>query len=92
MIEVQIKIFGRVQGVFFRSETVKKAEELGIKGWVRNETDNTVITLVQGEEAAVRAFIEWCRTGPDIAHVDNIEVFTNDKPEKIFEDFKIEYS
>jgi len=47
---VRIYVSGRVQGVFYRSNTRKKALELGLKGWVRNLPDGRVEAVVEGEE------------------------------------------
>ena len=91
MTEVYVKIFGRVQGIFFRSETQEKANELGVKGWVKNEPDGTVTAVAQGDDSAIQKFLMWCKTGPSAAQVENIEVTTNENPENIFENFTIEY-
>lgn len=91
MTEKKLKIHGRVQGVFFRSQTRNKAEELGLKGWVRNEPDGTVTVLIQGEKDQVEKLINWCRQGPDSADVNNIEITTNPSPSKSFKNFIIKY-
>jgi acylphosphatase len=71
----KIKIFGRVQGVFFRRSAKKKAEEFGIVGFIRNESDDESVYLeAQGEEENLKKFIEWCRKGPPLAKVQNLEV------------------
>ena len=69
-----IKVGGVVQGVFFRASTKKKADELGIKGFVRNEPDGSVYIEAEGEEQALQAFIEWCQDGPPRAKVKECEV------------------
>jgi acylphosphatase len=70
----KIKIFGRVQGVFFRHFTKKEAKKLDLKGWCRNELDDTVLIVVEGEETKLKNFIEWCRKGPPMANVEKVEV------------------
>ena len=69
-----IKIFGKVQGVFFRQTTKEKARALGIKGFVRNETDGSVYIEAEGEEEILNKFIEWCKVGPSQARVEKIEI------------------
>lgn len=64
-----IRISGRVQGVFFRASTKAKAEELGISGLVQNEPDGSVYIEAEGEETPLEKFIEWCRRGPELAEV-----------------------
>ncbi len=70
----QIFVSGLVQGVFFRDSTRRKAEELQLKGGVRNCRDGRVEVLVVGEEAAVDALIKWLKIGPKHAKVSTIEV------------------
>lgn len=84
MKRVRVKIFGEVQGVFFRANTKEKADELGIKGWVRNLPDMCVEALFEGEDSKVNEIINWCRKGPIGARVDRIEV----KEEKFRDEFK----
>ncbi|HEY4497069.1 MAG TPA: acylphosphatase, partial [Candidatus Paceibacterota bacterium] len=68
-----LKIYGNVQGVFFRQSAKIKADELGIKGFVKNEPDGSVYIEADGDGEAVERFIDWCRLGPDSANVDKIE-------------------
>lgn len=70
----RVRIFGRVQGVFFRNWTMDKARGLGVRGWVRNRRDGSVELLAYGSEEAVEALIAACRTGPPAAQVGRIEV------------------
>lgn len=72
-IAVKVRIRGRVQGVFFRAWTEEQAEELGIRGWVRNRRDGSVEALFQGAEPVVRHMIERCREGPSQARVERID-------------------
>ncbi len=71
---VNIFISGLVQGVFFRSETKKKAEEFGIFGWVRNLTDGRVEILAEGKREKIERLIDWSGKGPDSSRVDNLEI------------------
>lgn len=71
----KIKISGKVQGVFFRASAKKKAEELGIHGIVKNESDGTVFAEAEGETEALDDFISWCHQGPPGARVDTVEVW-----------------
>ena len=76
MKAVNIKIYGLVQGVFFRQHTLDKANELGIKGWVRNCSDGSVEAEGEGEgeENSLQKFIEWCYHGPSRAIVSKVDV------------------
>ena len=76
-------VHGRVQGVFFREYTRRKAEYLGLKGWVRNLPDRTVETVFQGEPAKVENMIHWLNTGSpqsDVTEVDIHEERFSDEP------------
>lgn len=74
MIRAHVKITGKVQGVFFRAHAQRKAEDLGILGWVANEADGSVALVVEGQENLVGDFIDWCHSGPSTAHVEKVEV------------------
>ena len=65
---------GRVQGVFFRANTRRKAQESGISGWVRNLSDGRVEAVFEGPEERVREIIEWCSNSIPHARVDKVEV------------------
>lgn len=71
---VNIFVSGRVQGVFFRLETRRIAEELGITGWVKNLPDGRVEILAEGEKEKLEKLVEWVKRGPVFAKVDNLEV------------------
>lgn len=67
-------IRGRVQGVFFRAEARDRAASLGLGGWVRNNPDGTVEAAFEGERERVESMVEWCRRGPALAQVEDLEV------------------
>jgi acylphosphatase len=63
-----------VQGVFFRAETRDRAVSLRLSGWVRNNPDGTVEAAFEGDRERVESMIEWCRRGPALADVEDVEV------------------
>lgn len=69
-----LTISGRVQGVYFRAYTRDQAENLGIRGWVRNLPDGRVEAVIEGEAPAVGKMLEWCRRGTPPAKVDRVDV------------------
>ncbi len=72
---MRVIVSGRVQGVWFRESTRRRAEELGLAGWVRNLPDGRVQAVFEGEHAAVRDALDFLRTGgPGHAQVDAVEV------------------
>lgn len=79
---VGLRVSGRVQGVWYRGWTVKKARALGLSGWVRNVTDGTVEVLLNGPKANVDAMIKACHDGPPAAKVGKVAVTVVDPPGK----------
>jgi len=71
---VTVKVTGRVQGVSFRWYAVQEAQRLGVRGWIRNEPDESVAGHFEGEPAAVDALVAWCRRGPSYAAVRDVAV------------------
>jgi len=69
----RVVIRGRVQGVFFRAETRDRARSLGVRGWVRNVPDGTVEAVFEGERERIESLLTWCRRGPTLADVDDVE-------------------
>jgi acylphosphatase len=70
----KVRVYGRVQGVFFRQWTVKKADSLSVSGWVHNACDGSVEAHLAGEEDAVTKLIEHMRQGPPQARVEDLTV------------------
>lgn len=69
----KIIVTGIVQGVGFRYHTAEKARSLGLDGTVENLPDRTVRIYVEGEDAEVVSFLEWCHEGPSAASVDKLD-------------------
>ncbi len=65
-------ITGFVQGVFFRAETKRVANELGIKGWVGNNPDGSVEIHAEGIGDQLSKLEAWCRQGPPNAQVEAV--------------------
>jgi acylphosphatase len=70
----RVIISGRVQGVFFRVETQRAAEHIGVHGWVRNQPDGTVAAVFEGTKQSVTQAIEWCRQGSPMSEVTDVAV------------------
>lgn len=70
----KLTVKGRVQGVFFRASTQKKANLLAIKGTARNTTEGDVEIMAMGEPQAMQQFIQWCHKGPLPAKVTKVLV------------------
>ena len=70
---IEIKVFGIVQGVFFRYTTRKLARKLGLTGYVRNMSDGSVFIQAEGPEEQLKKLLEFSKKGPINARVDRIE-------------------
>jgi len=83
------RVTGRVQGVSYRYFASKMAAELGIKGWIRNLPDGSVEGVAEGEEDVLKRFLSWCKEGPPLANVEEIEI----KPVSIegYKEFSIRF-
>ena len=84
-------ISGRVQGVFFRMETKRAADGLGVFGWVKNQPDGTVEAVFEGDRDRVEAVLDWCREGPPGADVADVAVSWEDYTGD-FKGFDINYA
>ncbi|MCG0278046.1 MAG: acylphosphatase [Thermanaeromonas sp.] len=73
-VRAHFSVRGRVQGVGFRYFTRDHALALGINGWVRNRYDGTVEGVAEGPQEKVEEFLSLCRQGPQLAHVEGMEV------------------
>ena len=88
MITRCFKIIGRVQGVFFRDSTQRKATGLGLTGSAINLADGSVRVIAQGNEAEINELLNWLQVGPEISVVERVdEVDIGDDLE--FNDFTV---
>ena len=86
----RITVSGRVQGVFFRHNTKKTAQKLGLKGYVINLDNGNVEIVAQGSEENLKRLLEFCRKGPMFARVDDVKV-KEEKTGNEFEGFEVRY-
>jgi acylphosphatase len=75
---LHLVIHGRVQGVYFRQSMHREAQFLAISGWVWNRSNGTVEAIVHGDPAAVDAMVHWAHKGPEMAHVERVDVYPTD--------------
>lgn len=73
MKRVRIRVFGNVQGVFYRHFAKRMARSLKLRGWCRNDGDGTVLLVVEGENEKVDKFVAWCYEGSPMAKVEHVE-------------------
>lgn len=81
---------GKVQGVYFRYNTKKKAEKEGVTGWVKNLRDGRVEAIFEGPKDKVNEVIRWCCEEQPHALVDDVEV-KEEEYAKEFDRFRIKH-
>ena len=87
MQTIRLIVKGKVQGVFYRAFVRDTAEQMGIKGWVKNLPDKNVEIQATSSEEALKKFIDLCRQGPSRAVVG--EIIIEELPTEQFNDFRI---
>lgn len=80
-------VLGRVQGVYYRANTERKALELHLTGWVQNLPDGSVEVLACGGKEEIKLFEAWLWEGPPFAKVENVKSETS--PYKMLNGFII---
>jgi len=90
MIEMHVRFFGQVQGVFFRATARDIAVRMGLKGSVKNLPDGSVELVAQGEQDDVEDFIlkltQQFYLDPKRPYEKTIS-----EPTKVHDDFRIVY-
>jgi len=74
MIRATITIQGRVQGVSYRSNARRKAAQYGLRGYVTNQPDGSVLIVAEGDPAQIDRLVAWCSHGPTAAIVTKLDV------------------
>ena len=85
---LKAKVYGKVQGVWFRKYTLKCANRLGLVGMVKNLDDGTVLVHAIGKN--LREFKKYLKSGSPESDVDKID-FSWEASKIEFSEFKIEY-
>ena len=88
-MRVRVFISGKVQGVFYRANTKKKAQELELAGWVKNLPDGRVEAVFEGPKNRIKEMIDWCWQGSPASRVEDIE--KKEEEEKGLRGFEIKY-
>ncbi|WP_321371933.1 acylphosphatase [uncultured Draconibacterium sp.] len=72
MVQYEIRVTGRVQGVGFRYYVQQQAKLLNVNGWVRNTVDGGVLVMAQGAEPAVKTLVDYLWVGPPLSLVKSV--------------------
>ena len=73
MKHIDIIVKGTVQGVSFRAATKAVADQLGVRGLIKNEPNGDLFIAAEGDDVSVEMFLEWCQEGPEHAIVTSVE-------------------
>lgn len=89
MKHYNITVSGKVQGVFYRASTKTKAVGLGLKGYVKNQSDGSVYIEAEGNEEDLEVLLNWCNQGPPNAIVNEVK---SEETEMVgFRKFEVKY-
>ena len=80
---LKAKIYGKVQGVWFRKYTFNFARDIGLVGMVKNLGDGTVLVNASGLDKNIEQFKDYLGNGSPNSRVDKIDYS--------WEDSSIEY-
>lgn len=72
--QIHLRVFGRVQGVYYRASAQREAKRLGLTGWVKNRNDSSVELVAEGEETGIKDLVAWANHGPGAARVERVDV------------------
>ena len=75
MQHLDIIVKGKVQGVFFRAGAKAVADQLSVKGFIRNEDNGDVFIAAEGDKPSLEMFLEWCHEGAEHAVVTGVETY-----------------
>ncbi len=84
------RVLGRVQGVGFRYFVARRARQLGLTGWVRNEPDGSVLVVAEGPEDKLQELLDSLYGGPPAARVEHV-AYEFELPTGEFRDFSIRF-
>jgi len=87
MKHLNITVRGKVQGVWFRATTREQADNIGVRGFVKNQADGSVYLEAEGDEDQLNTLLAWLGEGPTQARVDTLE--SSEGEPKNFSDFSI---
>ncbi|MCK5321117.1 acylphosphatase [Candidatus Pacearchaeota archaeon] len=79
---------GTVQGIFFRQFVKGHADNLKLRGFVRNLTGGDVEIIVEGEMGAIERLAGFVRKGPEHSQIRGVQIEER-KWSGDFKEFKI---
>ena len=84
---LDITVKGKVQGVFYRASTKAVADQLGVRGFVKNADNGDVLIAAEADKSSLEMFLDWCHEGPQDAEVTSVE--SNEGELKNYRNFEV---
>ena len=73
LASLQATVYGYVQGVFFRAFVSRRAEDLGLAGYVRNLPGGEAVEVVaEGARKQLEQLVSHLKVGPPAARVERV--------------------
>ena len=73
-VRAHIFVSGIVQGVFFRASVKERAQDMGLRGWVKNLEDGRVEIVFEGKKEKIQEIIDWIKSEPGMWKIENIQL------------------
>ena len=87
MKRLDITVKGKVQGVYYRVTTKAVADQLGVRGTIKNDPNCDVVIEAEADKSTLDLFLDWCHEGPENAKVTSVE--TNEGELKNYRNFEV---
>jgi acylphosphatase len=84
---LDITVKGKVQGVHYRVSTKAVADQLGVRGFVKNGENGEVLIAAEADKPTLEMFLDWCNEGPQDAQVTSVE--SNEGELKNYRNFEV---
>jgi acylphosphatase len=90
LASLRVVVRGRVTGVFFRASVERRAERLGLTGYVRNAPGGAVEVVAEGPKESLKELVDYLRVGPPAARVDDVDTESGEYRGR-YTDFSVRY-
>lgn len=87
MKHLDITVKGKVQGVFYRASTKAVADQLGVRGTIKNMPNGDVFIEAEADQPTLEMFLDWCHEGPEDAKIQSID--SHDGELKNYRNFEV---
>lgn len=89
--KLEIRVFGKVQGVGFRYNVVNYAREAELTGYAKNLEDGTVKIFAEGKKASLLSLVDFIKNSPGASDVSNVDLEWQDSENRTYSVFRIRF-